>query len=197
MPKSTINILALLIISLICAGCTVTKDVKVNSYIEDRPRVDQELSGNSGYLAGTGSKQQPGKPTRKVFVVEVNKEGDPNAILEAKTSADALQQEDDASASTVKSSTAEMKDNQYPNINLPTFREEIPQTVEDIKTKATNEQTGYIDYVVEKDDTLQKLSKKFYNSYSKWPKIYEVNKAVIKNPDFIKPGITLRIPTEE
>lgn len=194
MPKNKISLFVFAILSLVCAGCSVTRNVKVKSYIEDRPRVDQELSGNAGYVSGTGSKQQPGKPTRKVFVVEVNKEVDPNAILEAEASAGSSQKED---AAIVKSSTTEIKDNQYPNINLPTFREEIPQTVEDIQTKATNEQTGYMDYVVEKDDTLQKLSKKFYNSYSKWPRIYEANKTVIKNPDFIKPGITLRIPTEE
>lgn len=194
MLKNKISIFVFAIISLFCIGCSATKNVKVKSYIEDRPRVDQDLSGNAGYLAGTGSKQQPGKPTRKVFVVEVNKETDPNAVLSAETSASSSQKED---ASTVKSSTAKMKDNQYPNIQLPAFREEMPKTVEDIKTKAANAQAGFIDYVVEKDDTLQKLSKKFYDSYSKWPKIYEANKALIKNPDFIKPGITLRIPVEE
>ena len=193
MPRNKI-LLGLIIVSFVCAGCSATKNVKVKGYIEDRPRVDQELSGNAGYLAGTGSKQQPGKPTRKVFVVEVDKEVDPDALLNAQNSNNQSQTKN---SSAVETSAAQMNNNRYPNINLPTFKEEVPKNIEEIKSKATNVQAGYIDYVVEKDDTLQKLSKKFYNSYSKWTKIYEANKALIKNPDFIKPGITLRIPTEE
>jgi len=54
---------------------------------------------------------------------------------------------------------------------------------------------GFVEYTVEKDDTLQKISKKFYDSYSKWPRIYEANKAVIPNPDKIQPGIVIQIPT--
>jgi len=52
-------------------------------------------------------------------------------------------------------------------------------------------------YKVEKDDTLQKISKKMYGSYGKWTKIYDANKAVIKDPNFLKPGITLTIPSAE
>lgn len=193
MPKKSIGWLSLVIISFVCAGCAA-QNVKVKSYIEDRPRVDQELSGNSGYLAGSGSKQQPGKPTRKVIVVEVNKETDPNAL--AQIDAQTKSQSADTGNVSAQASTDEMKNNANPNINLPTFREEIPKTAEGVQKKAADH-PGYIEYVVEKDDTLQKLGKKFYNSYSKWTKIYDANKSVIKNPDFIKPGITLKIPTEE
>ncbi|MBN1869684.1 MAG: LysM peptidoglycan-binding domain-containing protein [Candidatus Omnitrophica bacterium] len=52
------------------------------------------------------------------------------------------------------------------------------------------------EYTVQKGDTLQKISKKFYDSYSKWPKIYEANKSVISDPDKIKPGIVLQIPMQ-
>ncbi|MBF0595345.1 MAG: LysM peptidoglycan-binding domain-containing protein, partial [Candidatus Omnitrophica bacterium] len=51
-----------------------------------------------------------------------------------------------------------------------------------------------VEYKVEKDDTLQKISKKVYGSYSKWTKIYDANKDVIKDPNRLKPGITLKIP---
>ena len=43
---------------------------------------------------------------------------------------------------------------------------------------------------------VQKISKKFYDSYSAWPQIYEINKDVIGNPDRIKPGIVIQIPME-
>jgi nucleoid-associated protein YgaU len=53
---------------------------------------------------------------------------------------------------------------------------------------------SFQEYTVEKGDTLQKISKKFYDSYSKWPGIYEANKDVIADPNNIKPGIVLQIP---
>ncbi len=55
---------------------------------------------------------------------------------------------------------------------------------------------GFTSYTVEKDDTLQKISHKFYNSYGKWTRIYEANKPVIPNPDRIKPGTVLQIPLD-
>ena len=49
-------------------------------------------------------------------------------------------------------------------------------------------------YTVQKDDTLQKISKKLFGSYGKWYKIYEANKNKIKNPNLLKPGMVLTIP---
>ena len=53
-----------------------------------------------------------------------------------------------------------------------------------------------VDYEVQKGDTLQKISKKFYDTYRKWPQILEANKDVVKNPNRIKPGMVLQIPAE-
>jgi nucleoid-associated protein YgaU len=52
-------------------------------------------------------------------------------------------------------------------------------------------------YTVQKDDTLQKISKKFYGSYSKWTGIYDANKDKIRDPNFLKPGVILTIPALE
>lgn len=49
-------------------------------------------------------------------------------------------------------------------------------------------------YTVQKGDTLWKIAKQFYGKGSAWPRIHEANKDVIKNPDVIQPGWTLRIP---
>lgn len=49
---------------------------------------------------------------------------------------------------------------------------------------------------VAKGDTLWKIAKAKYGDGAKWSKIYEANKATIgKNPDVIKPGQKLVIPT--
>jgi nucleoid-associated protein YgaU len=49
-------------------------------------------------------------------------------------------------------------------------------------------------YVVEKGDSLSKIAKAHYGRAEDWPKIYEANKDIIKNPDLIYPGQKLKIP---
>ena len=72
----------------------------------------------------------------------------------------------------------------------------LPQSTPGVGTDAAPAAAPQV-YVVEKDDTLQKISKKVYGSYSKWTKIYDANRDVIKDPNFLKMGVTLKIPVLE
>jgi len=49
-------------------------------------------------------------------------------------------------------------------------------------------------YTVKKGDSLSKIAKALMGDGNKWPKLFEANKEVIKNPDLIYPGQQLRIP---
>lgn len=49
-------------------------------------------------------------------------------------------------------------------------------------------------YVVRKGDTLSSIAKKFYQNSQLWPRIYEANKDIIKNPNIIYEGMRLVIP---
>ena len=49
-------------------------------------------------------------------------------------------------------------------------------------------------YEVQKDDTLQKISNKFYGTTTKWPEIFEANKEVLSDPSKIYPGQVIVIP---
>lgn len=49
-------------------------------------------------------------------------------------------------------------------------------------------------YTVQSGDSLSKIAKKYYGNAMKYPAIFEANKEVIKDPDLIYPGQTLRIP---
>ena len=49
-------------------------------------------------------------------------------------------------------------------------------------------------YTVVAGDSLSKIAKKLYGDARKWTVIFEANKGVIKNPDLIHPGQTLKIP---
>jgi nucleoid-associated protein YgaU len=49
-------------------------------------------------------------------------------------------------------------------------------------------------YVVQKGDSLSKIAKAEYGNANDWRRIFEANKDIIKNPDLIHPGQSLKIP---
>ena len=53
------------------------------------------------------------------------------------------------------------------------------------------------EYTVKAGDTLSKLAERFYNSMSKWERIYEANKDTLKNPNYIYIGQKLMIPLDD
>ena len=61
------------------------------------------------------------------------------------------------------------------------------------ETSAPSMTTGRT-YVVVSGDSLSKIAKREYGDAAKWPKIYDANRNLIKNPDLIYPGQELRIP---
>ena len=52
-------------------------------------------------------------------------------------------------------------------------------------------------YTIQKGDTLSGIAKTFYGKASAYPKIFEANREVIKDPDLIYPGQVIRIPKED
>ena len=51
-------------------------------------------------------------------------------------------------------------------------------------------------YEVKSGDTLSKIAKQFYGDANKYSAIFEANKPMLKDPDEIYPGQTLRIPQQ-
>jgi nucleoid-associated protein YgaU len=49
-------------------------------------------------------------------------------------------------------------------------------------------------YTVVAGDTLSAISKKFYGDANKYNRIFEANRDILKDPDQIKPGQSLKIP---
>jgi nucleoid-associated protein YgaU len=49
-------------------------------------------------------------------------------------------------------------------------------------------------YVVKQGDSLSKIAKQEYGNTDDWRRIYDANRDVIKDPDLIYPGQTLRLP---
>jgi nucleoid-associated protein YgaU len=49
-------------------------------------------------------------------------------------------------------------------------------------------------YTVAPGDSLSKIAKQVYGNMKDWRRIYDANRDIIKNPDVIYPGQTLRLP---
>ena len=49
-------------------------------------------------------------------------------------------------------------------------------------------------YVVKPGDSLSKIAQQVYGNMNDWRKIYDANRDIIKDPDLIHPGQTLRLP---
>lgn len=158
--------------AVLSSGC-----ISMKAHLEDRARVDQEIPGQG---------PAPVK-TRKVVVLEVVEKGKSTGDTVVKTTE--TRTLDKAGQTTVMSESSETTVAHDSNFSFPG---QTPQTL--TQGAASGEP---IDYKVEKDDTLQKIAKKFYGSYGQWTKIYDANKEVIKNPNFVKPGVMLKIPAPQ
>ncbi len=186
MAKNVLKGLSVVLTVLFLYGCAATKDVEVRPYIEVKDRVDQEMeAGNAGFLAGTPQPEDRSgiRKTRKVYVLEVTKsagEGEEQVVVE---------NQDDAMEETSLQGEGLGYDTEE-TMEIMDFGDD--EDMGEVEEPAPS----IVEYKVQKDDTLQKISKKFYDSYSKWPKIYEMNKSVIADPDRIKPGIVIQVPVE-
>ena len=152
------------------SGCVI------RTYSVKKDRVDQELTGNVGYLKGEKpAGQQKARPTqREVYVAEVELGGGVKAAKKAPAA---------------KGSDQEVTGNKgY-------IQESAPQqdvTVAQEETLAKTEK-----YTVAKGDTLQKISQKLYGTTKDWYKIFKANKDTLKGPDKIYPGQVINVPVLE
>lgn len=151
--------------TLALSGCVA------RTYNLTRDRVDQELSstsGNRGYIMGQAPEPSERKTTRTTRVFEIEL-GQTN-----KTTAS-------CPAITPLSTEITEEPKMFSETQIETFAEETDLAFEK--------------YTVAKNDTLQKISNKFYGTTKKWVKIYNANKNVLRGPNKLYPGQVLNIPS--
>ncbi len=166
--------LALITLVIFAAGC----GLETRTYVmtKDRVGLDQN-SGNVGCVVGKcPPAPAPAKTTRKIYVLEITKPVPESEVQKIERTA-------------VNAITESVETPPVSNI-APV--ESAPAAVPAAVQNGGNMQAQT--YTVQKDDTLQKISKKLFGSYAKWYKIYEANKDKIKNPNMLKPGTVLTIP---
>ncbi len=66
--------------------------------------------------------------------------------------------------------------------------------ISDVEAPEIDDRVHY--YVIEKGDTLWKISERFLGKGDRYPEIFEANREVIKDPDLIYPGQKIRIPPD-
>ena len=64
------------------------------------------------------------------------------------------------------------------------------------KLQAPSVQAKVEYYTIKKGDTLSAIAKQFYGRANDYPKIFEANREVIKDPNLIFPGQKIRIPLD-
>lgn len=177
-------------IAALAAGCVTSEQnigsVTVKRYTEDRPRVDQRLSGNAGYLYGESRyEDKQRKDTRRLYTVEFSKENKKKKSVE-KTPA--LPGSKSTSTGDESMNTLSLPEDVY------SYSEPAETAAYEIAPPVAPETLLPQQYTIGKEDTLQKIAWKFYGSYRKWTKIYEANKDVLSDPDHLIPGTTIMIP---
>ncbi len=180
----------LVLITFMLSSCT-SSGVTTRAYVTDKQREDQNMEGNFGYLYGTPQPENRGqyRKTRKIYVLEVTKE--PEELKELEELPIPKRRETPSSQWEPAEPVTGAEPYKSQPIVIPSFEDD------DLTRGQQKGETLFEEYTVQEGDTLQKISKKYYDSYSQWTKIYDINKEIIKDPNRIKPGIILKIPMEE
>ncbi len=167
----------LLILSFVflLTGCVV------RTYPVTRDRVDQNLGvGNRGYLKGEvpAGEATERKTTRITQIVEV--ELYPPIRFEKMPKPKPIETK-------FIEPIEKTQDQQVWGNRGYITQSETPQILEPMNLEK---------YTVQKKDTLQKISQKFYGTSKKWNKIYEANKDILRGPNKVYPGQVINIPLE-
>jgi len=181
----------LILCSLLSAMFFVSGCV-IRTYTTEMDRVDQEIRGNRGVIMGVPSEAVETEPqvkkTRTIYNVEVELPSGYRTEQEVKDKE-------------LYGNRGYIKGNITPEkevfLSGPSDSARMPQVVysepsgnEALSAGGKHKQV----YVVQKGDTLQKISEKFFGTTKKWKSIYDLNKQVLKSPDRIRAGQKLLIP---
>ncbi|MCK4916918.1 MAG: LysM peptidoglycan-binding domain-containing protein [Candidatus Omnitrophica bacterium] len=172
---------------VLLSGC-----MRVRTYTIEKPRTDMEVQGNQGYLSGSSkgvTKKNRFGNSRKISVVEFEFKSKEQETKRYNKKG-ALKQELFLEEKTLKNEKDEYtlaQDTEYD------FLEEVEPLVTEKKEK-TKIEKEYKYYTIQKNETLQKVSRKFYNTTTKWKLIFDYNKDILKSPDKIYPGLRIKIP---
>ncbi|MFH1063258.1 MAG: LysM peptidoglycan-binding domain-containing protein [Candidatus Omnitrophota bacterium] len=202
MKKMLPLIVIICVLSLNVSGCVK----RFSMTTIDQERVDQEISGNKGFISGAIPPEDQPKErvtTRKVYQVTMEVPPYPewknfkNTMTPDKEiwgnrgyiygGPDSVNQKQVSSAPETEQQSIVL-----PDENSYKVTEESEEEVS--MPKPVKKQAAFSMYKVKQGDTLQKVSQNVYGSTKHWKKIYDFNQDALKNPNKIYPGQMLKIP---
>lgn len=80
--------------------------------------------------------------------------------------------------------------NSKPGDDMPDFSD----VVSGASSTAAEPAVTFKTYTIAPGDSLSKIAKREYGNANDWPKIFEANKDLIKDPNKIFPGQKIKIP---
>jgi len=179
--KKAFLVLSSWFIVLGIAGCVV------RTYPLTKDRIDQDLAmGNRGYLKGQmpeGQEVRERKSARTIQAIEVELHSP-------------IKFERMPKAKVAQETTVQTTEDKQVWGNRGFISESSSPEVLETETAIASAPVNLEKYTVQKNDTLQKISQKFYGTTKKWNKIYQANKDMLKGPDKIYPGQVINIPLE-
>ncbi len=137
------------------------------------------------------------------FIKELDSSGFIDRLYKSTVVAKASPRVETASAPAGKEKTAPVEAKVRPagtDEKVKPVAKQVPATPDklpSVQTPAPKPAPASAQYVVKSGDTLSKLAERFYNSVSKWDKIYEANRDTLKNPNYIYIGQKLIIPADD
>jgi LysM repeat protein len=182
----------------------------MRTYTYQVDRVDQELKGNRGYLMGQPpeiSEETQETKTREMYAVEIEVPSMHTTVIEQRAAARRVEKDQElyGNRGYIIGGISPEKEIYMPQesqagiTRLGGFQQQsMPQVIYSEPVSSESKETAVESafYVVEKGDTLQKISNKFFGTTKKWKKIYEANRNILKSPDKIRPGQRLVIPRD-
>jgi nucleoid-associated protein YgaU len=176
---------------LIALGAFFMSGCLVRTYVADRNRVDQDMQGNHGYIMGKQTSNEGrvfkfGK-MRKVAVIEVE-----TGSHQPKEKSNESISSSDESSSEPASSSSSSDYSSSSSSTSETFADSASES-----SMSAGKDVSYTEYTIQKNDTLQKVSQKFYGTTKKWMMLYNENKDVLSSPNKIYPGLVIKVPNKK
>jgi len=191
------------------SGCVV------RTYTTEMDRVDQEIYGNRGVIMGTPPAVEDieqVRKTRTIYNVEVEVPSTYKASTEERNKNKNKDKDLHGNRGYIQGRIIPEKEVYVPEsgkeqvsaarISSRSGSVRMPQIVYSepsgntginaLSSSGSGNEKQY--YIVQKGDTLQKISEKFFGTTQKWKSIYDANKHILKSPDRIRPGQKLAIP---
>ena len=174
----------------------LTGCARITTKVVEKPRVDQEVRGNQGYLQGSA----PAAPERKMTRQMVQTDIEMPTLQELNPWKKPAQGPAEGPAAAV-SPPAPSRTVEFTPLPEPAparvWEEEPPARIVETPARVMPPQPAGTTYTVQKGDTLQKIASQFYGTSRKWQRIYEANRDVLKSPDRVYPGQELFVPDLE